>query len=98
MVSCSFQLKLSESNVFGLDTFNAGSSELLYIGNADENTVSHSIFKINKSLMRPAEVNTLLADFSKAKRKLKWKPKISFKRLVEDMVDSDMDFVSRSGY
>ena len=54
--------------------------------------------KINKNLIRPAEVNTLLADYSKAKKILKWKPKVTFKELVEDMVDSDMKFVKKSGY
>jgi len=54
--------------------------------------------KINKKFIRPAEVTTLLANYSKAKKQLKWKPKISFKRLVEEMVDSDIEFVSKSGY
>ncbi len=54
--------------------------------------------KINKNLLRPAEVTTLLADYSKARKRLKWRPKISFKRLVADMVDSDIEFVSKSGY
>ena len=34
--------------------------------------------KIDKSLYRPAEVQTLLGDFSKARKLLKWKPKVSF--------------------
>ena len=54
--------------------------------------------KINKNLLRPAEVTTLLAYYSQSRKKLKWKPKISFKELVADMVDSDIEFVSKSGY
>ena len=54
--------------------------------------------KINKNLMRPAEVNTLLADYSKAKRILKWKPKVTFKKLVEGMVNEDMNFVKKTGF
>ena len=54
--------------------------------------------KIDKNLYRPAEVQTLLGDFSKARRILKWKPKVSFKNLVKDMVLSDLKFVKRSGY
>ncbi len=54
--------------------------------------------KIDKDLYRPAEVQTLLGDYSKAKRILKWKPKVSFKSLVKDMVLSDMKFVRKSGY
>jgi GDPmannose 4,6-dehydratase len=49
--------------------------------------------KINKDLIRPAEVDSLLGDSNKAKRILKWKPKITFKELVRDMVQSDLDFI-----
>ena len=45
----------------------------------------------DKNLFRPAEVDTLLADSSKAKKILKWKPKISFDDLVTNMVDHDME-------
>ena len=54
--------------------------------------------KIDKNLYRPAEVQSLLGDFSKARRTLKWKPKVSFKNLVKDMVLSDLKFVKKSGY
>ncbi len=54
--------------------------------------------KIDKNLYRPAEVQTLLGDYSKARRILKWKPKVSFKNLVKDMVQSDLKFVKKSGY
>ena len=49
--------------------------------------------KINKDLIRPAEVDSLLGDSNKAKRILKWKPKITFKELVRDMVQSDLDYI-----
>ena len=52
--------------------------------------------KIDKNLFRPAEVDLLKADFSKAKNELKWKPEISFKQLVINMVDSDLDFVKKN--
>ena len=45
---------------------------------------------IDQKLIRPAEVDTLLADTSKAKRILKWEPKVSFDDLVIDMVESDL--------
>ena len=45
---------------------------------------------IDKKLMRPAEVDALLADSSKAKKILNWKPKVSFDNLVIDMVESDL--------
>ncbi len=53
---------------------------------------------IDKNLFRPAEVNTLLGSYSKARRILKWKPKISFKNLVKDMVESDIQSIIKSGY
>ena len=46
--------------------------------------------EIDKRLMRPAEVDSLLADYTKAKKNLNWKPKISFDDLVTDMVENDL--------
>ena len=46
--------------------------------------------EIDKNLVRPAEVDTLLADYSKAKKNLKWEPKISFDDLVINMVENDL--------
>ena len=54
--------------------------------------------KIDKNLIRPSEVDTLKADFSKAKRILKWKPKISFKELVSEMVESDLNSLGNYDY
>ena len=45
---------------------------------------------IDQKLIRPAEVDTLLADSSKAKKILNWKPKVSFDDLIIDMVESDL--------
>jgi GDPmannose 4,6-dehydratase len=45
---------------------------------------------IDKDLYRPAEVNLLEGDFSKARKKLGWKPAIKFKDLVGMMVDADL--------
>tara|TARA_Y100000590_G_scaffold436416_1_gene556946 strand:- start:648 stop:1631 length:984 start_codon:yes stop_codon:yes gene_type:complete len=53
---------------------------------------------IDKNLMRPAEVNTLLADSSKAKKILNWNPQVSFDELVKSMVESDLEFVSKHKY
>ena len=44
-----------------------------------------TVIKVDPKYFRPAEVETLLGDASKAKEKLGWEPKISFKELVEDM-------------
>jgi GDPmannose 4,6-dehydratase len=43
------------------------------------------VIKVDPKYFRPAEVETLLGDASKAKENLGWEPKISFKQLVEDM-------------
>jgi GDPmannose 4,6-dehydratase len=45
---------------------------------------------IDKNFYRPAEVNLLLGDYAKAKKKLHWKPAVKFRELVEMMVDADL--------
>jgi GDPmannose 4,6-dehydratase len=40
--------------------------------------------------LRPAEVDYLIGDYSKAKKELGWEPKTSFKQLVEMMVNADI--------
>ena len=47
--------------------------------------------KIDKKFIRPAEVDHLVADASKAKKILKWKPEVSFEQLVKIMVDADLE-------
>ncbi len=44
----------------------------------------------DQQFMRPAEVDVLIADASKARKKLGWAPKVSFKQLIEMMVDADL--------
>ena len=46
--------------------------------------------KIDKKLIRPNDKIILRANFNKAKKYLKWQPKISFKSLVQEMVDHDL--------
>ena len=46
---------------------------------------------LDKNLIRPAEVDTLLANYAKAKKILKWEPKISFNDLVINMVEHDLE-------
>jgi GDPmannose 4,6-dehydratase len=48
----------------------------------------------DKKLFRPAEVDTLLANSSKAEKILKWKPKIPFDDLVINMVEHDLKQIS----
>jgi len=48
------------------------------------------------SHMRPAEVDYLIADASKARKVLRWKPKTSFPELVEMMVKADLELEKRN--
>jgi len=50
-----------------------------------------SYVRVNSDFLRPAEVNSLLADASKARRELGWKPGTSFSELVQIMVDAEVD-------
>ena len=49
--------------------------------------------EIDPRYFRPTEVEFLLADASKARKKLGWEPKITFRELVRIMVDADMEAV-----
>ncbi len=49
-----------------------------------------AFIKIDPRFYRPTEVDLLLGDYSKAKAKLNWQPKVTFEQLVKMMIDSDM--------
>ncbi len=49
-----------------------------------------------KEHMRPAEVDYLIGDYSKAKKVLGWEPKTSFRQLVEMMIKADLEMEKRS--
>ena len=51
--------------------------------------------KIDKSFKRPADVDLLIGDYSKAKEKLGWKPEVNFKDLIKMMVKSDIEVVKK---
>jgi len=53
------------------------------------------IIRVNPKYFRPSEVQTLLGDASKAKKKLNWSPKISFKELVKEMTDKDLKLAKK---
>ena len=46
--------------------------------------------KTDRTFYRPAEVHLLKGDYSKAKKRLRWHPRVSFKGLVKMMVDEDL--------
>ncbi|MHC4693361.1 MAG: GDP-mannose 4,6-dehydratase [Planctomycetota bacterium] len=51
--------------------------------------------EIDPRYLRPTEVDCLLGDASKAKKILKWEPKVTFKELAQMMTDADMEIAKR---
>ena len=52
-------------------------------------TSGKAVIRVDPKYFRPAEVETLLGDATKAKEQLGWEPKISFNQLIEDMCNND---------
>ncbi|OGD86213.1 GDP-mannose 4,6-dehydratase, partial [Candidatus Curtissbacteria bacterium RBG_16_39_7] len=52
--------------------------------------------EVDKGLFRPADVEHLMADYSKAKKILGWQPKVKFKELVKIMVKADLELESKN--
>jgi len=55
----------------------------------------HEYVEIDRRYFRPSEVDFLRGDASKAKRVLKWEPKVTFKELARIMTDADMEIARR---
>ena len=53
--------------------------------------------EIDPTFMRPAEVEHLVGDSSKARRVLGWQPRTSFEDMIRSMVDADYKLLSRGG-
>ncbi len=53
------------------------------------------IIECNKKYLRPSEVDTLQGDYSKAKKQLKWKPKININSLIKDMISYELKLLKR---
>ena len=49
------------------------------------------LVRVDKKYFRPTEVDILLGDYSKAKKRFNWSPKISFTQLVKEMVASEIE-------
>jgi len=54
-----------------------------------------TVVKVDPQFFRPADADYLVGDYSKAKKKLGWSPKTSFKELVGIMVEHDLSFTVR---
>jgi GDPmannose 4,6-dehydratase len=52
--------------------------------------------RVNPEFYRPAEVDLLIGDSTKARKVLKWEPEYDFKALVKQMVHEDVETLSRS--
>jgi GDPmannose 4,6-dehydratase len=56
------------------------------------------LVKVDPRYFRPAEVETLLGDPSKAKAKLGWAPEVGFEQLVREMVETDLEIARRDAH
>ena len=70
----------------------------------DLNLSQRTIVRVDAGYFRPTEVETLLGDASKARKKLNWTPKITFEQLVAEMMREDLagaqrdELVIKHGY
>jgi len=54
---------------------------------------NNCIIECSKKYFRPAEVDTLKGDYTKARRELKWKPKHNIHSLIKDMIDYEINIL-----
>ena len=59
------------------------------------NNKKEPIIECDKNYFRPLDVNTLLGDSSKAKKLLKWKPKIDITMLIDEMIEFELKNISK---
>jgi GDPmannose 4,6-dehydratase len=69
--------------------------ELVEIAFARVGLNAENHVEIDPALLRPAEVNHLCGDATKARHRLGWRPRIGFRELIEMMVDADLERVRR---
>ena len=58
-----------------------------------ETITKRNIIFVDKNYIRPLDVNTLLGNASKARRELKWKPQINIHKLIDEMIDEEMNIL-----
>ena len=59
------------------------------------NNKKEPIIECDKNYFRPLDVNTLLGDASKAKKDLKWKPRIDINMLIDEMIEFELKNISK---
>ena len=75
------------------EAFSTAGMELEWKGEAEKEAAHYNgreVVRVNPKFFRPLEADNMLADYSKAKSVLGWKPETSFKSLVKLMVESDI--------
>ena len=72
-----------------------GIDEIGTVSSDPGNQASGVIVRVDPRYFRPTEVETLLGDPSKAREKLGWIPKTSFRELVSEMVREDLKSAER---
>ena len=60
------------------------------------NSRKKTIIEIDKNYFRPLDVNTLLGNASKARRKLKWKPKYNLNYLIDEMISKKIILINEN--
>jgi len=85
---------------FSLAWEGVGAEEKGHVASIENDALKVSIGQvvvgIDERYLRPAEVESLLGDSSKAQQVLGWQPKIDFKQLVQEMVASDLALIGTS--
>ena len=84
----------------GLEWEGSGAQETGRIARIDSKEagalkIGQTIVQVDPNYFRPAEVQSLLGDATKAKTQLGWEPSISFKSLVEEMMREDLNLARR---
>ncbi|MCI0571413.1 MAG: GDP-mannose 4,6-dehydratase, partial [Myxococcaceae bacterium] len=69
--------------------------EFLELAFGHEGLDWNDFVKVDPRYLRPAEVDLLLADATKARQKLEWSPTVTFPQLVARMVDVDVELAAR---
>jgi GDPmannose 4,6-dehydratase len=68
-----------------------GAENIEFIIKHAKSLIGKPVIEVDPKYFRPAEVDILIGDASKAKEKLGWKPKHTLDDLVKEMVESDLE-------
>ena len=87
------ELAFKEANIEGVWTGEGENQRYNIVNHVledNDNIQSYNLIRINPKHYRPADVEILLGDSSRARKELGWSPKYDFKSLVREMVQSDL--------